>query len=152
MRLTVLALALGLSVHAASLAADPKPTDAAKQAPPVAITGKVTGPDGKPIANAAVLALPMPRREVSFKGPRPDVPKAAAGKSDAAGSFKIEGLAGGPFAVRVAAAGLAPTVLTDIPAGASVNVRLKPGVAVAGRVLDLTTQKPIAGATVTGLE
>jgi len=152
MRLTVLALALGLSVHTASLAADPKPTNPAKPSPVVAITGKVTGPDGKPIANAAVLALPMPRREVSFKSPRPDVPKASAGKTDAAGSFKLEGLGAGPFAVRVAAAGLAPTVLSDIPAGAAVNVRLKPGVAVAGRVLDLTSQKPIAGATVTGVE
>ena len=152
MRLTLLALALGLSVHSAALAADPKPTDAAKPAPLVAITGKVTGPDGKPIAAATVFAIPMPRRDASPRGPRPEAPKAATGKSDATGTFKIEGLASGPFALRVATAGLAPTVLTDIPTGAAVNVRLKPGVAVAGRVLDLTTQKPIAGATVTGLE
>ena len=152
MRFTMLTRALALSVQPAVLAADPKPAEAAKPAPVLAITGKVTGPDGKPIASTTVQAIPMPRRDVSFKGPRSDMPKAAAGKSDATGAFKIEGLASGSFAVRVAAAGLAPTVLTDIPAGAAVNVRLKPGVAVVGRVLDLTTQKPIAGATVTGLE
>jgi protocatechuate 3,4-dioxygenase beta subunit len=94
----------------------------------------------------------MPRRDASLKGPRPEVPKATSGKTDPTGAFKLEGLAGGFFALRVAAPGLAPTVLTDIPVGAAVNVRLKPGVAVAGRVLDLTTQKPIAGATVTGVE
>ena len=163
MRLTALALALGLTVHAAALAADPKQAEAAKPAPSqaavakpapsVTLTGKVTGPDGKPIAGASVLAMPMPPRGVSsMRGPRVEVPKAFAAKSDATGSFKLEGLASGPFAVRVASAGLAPTVVTDIPAGAALNVRLKPGVSVAGRVLDLTTQRPITGATVTGLE
>ena len=74
MRLTALALALGLTVHAAALAADPKQAEAAKPAPTqaavakpapsVTLTGKVTGPDGKPIAGASVLAMPIPPRGV----------------------------------------------------------------------------------------
>jgi protocatechuate 3,4-dioxygenase beta subunit len=162
MRLTLLALALGLTVQPALAAAESKAADTAKQppttaaaakpSPSVAVMGKVTGPDGKPIAGASVLAIPMPRAETSMRGPRPEPPKPIAGKSDATGAFKVEGLTGKTFAVRVAAPALAPTVVNDIAAGASINVRLKAGVGVAGRVLDLTSQKPIAGATVTGTE
>lgn len=153
MRFTSLALAVGLAAQPAVQTAPPA-GQAAKAAPALTISGKVTGPDGKPVAAATVLAIPAPSKAVSsgLRGTRPDVPRAVAAKADAAGAFHVDGLAAGAYTLRVAATGLAPTLAADVPAGASLNVRLKKGLTVAGRVLDLTTQKPIAGATVTGLE
>jgi uncharacterized GH25 family protein len=166
MRLRTLAaalLALSLSeVMPAPLAADVKPEAAAKPAAtapkpaaPAVIAGKVSGADGKPLAGATVRAIPMPVRASGglFRGAgAPDVPKSAVAKTDASGAFKLDGLTGGPFALRAEAPGLAPAFAASVPLGASLDLRLKPGHAVLGRVLDLTTQKPVAGATVTAIE
>jgi protocatechuate 3,4-dioxygenase beta subunit len=164
MRFGALALAIGLSIQLAVGAADTKPaaavkpapaaTPAPKPAPIKTITGKVVLADGKPAAAATVRAIPTPKAgEGSARGPaRPDVPKSVVAKTDAAGNFKLEGLSGGSFALRVEAPGFAPAFAGDVPLGAALNLRLKPGIAVAGRVLDLTTQRPVAAATITGLE
>jgi hypothetical protein len=158
-RSSAIGLALCLLAMRPVSSADSKPAAApAKPAekPPAAsvISGKVSGADGKPIAGATVRAIPMPARAatVSFRGGLPDVVKATVAKTDAAGVFKLEGLTGGPFALRAELAGLAPAYAPGVPAGATLDLRLKPGLAVYGRVLDLTSQKPIAGATVTALE
>jgi len=154
-RLAAAAL-FGLSV--AALGAAPKPpapapAAPAKPAPPATISGKISGPDGKPIAGATVRAIPMPPKpEAAMRAQRPDAPKPVVVKSDAQGGFKLEGLPRGTQALRAEAPGLAPAFASDVPAGASLNLRLKPGFTVVGRVLDLTTQKPLAGATVTALE
>jgi protocatechuate 3,4-dioxygenase beta subunit len=168
MRLASLALTLGLAAPLALSAAEPsapppaakpsaKPAATAGAAKPVAtksITGKVAKADGQPAAGATVRAVPTAKPSVMSMrgGGRPDLPKSIAGKTDATGAFKLDGLEGGSFAVRVELPGFAPAAAADVPAGASLNLRLKPGLAVIGRVVDLTTQKPIAGATVTGLE
>lgn len=151
--------AVCLTLNAAVVAAETKPAPAApapppKPAPAAAISGKVTGADGKPIAAATVRAIPAPARAQGgpLRGGRPDVPKATVAKTDAAGAFKLEGLTGGPFVLRVEAAGLAPAYAADVPLGAALNLRLKPGLPVFGRVLDLATQKPVAGAIVTAIE
>lgn len=163
MRFPLLAVMMAVALPLAVVGADPKPAPAAQAAPagPVTkppagtmIAGKVTGPDGKPVAAATVRAIPMPPRSqsVSPRGQRPDFPQAFVAKADASGAFRVDGLAAGPYALHVAASGFAPTVVTDIPAGAATTLRLKPGTTVVGRVLDLTSQKPVANATVTGLE
>ncbi|HEX4825149.1 MAG TPA: carboxypeptidase-like regulatory domain-containing protein [Candidatus Polarisedimenticolaceae bacterium] len=159
----VLALSL-IAVRAvaadAKPAAPPKPAEkpapaAAKAAATVSISGKVAGPGGKPVASAVVRAIPVASRTTTFSlrgGGPPDVPKAVVAKTDEKGAFKLDGLTGGPFSLRVEAPGLAPAFAASVPAGASLNLSLKAGLPVYGRVLDLTTQKPIAGATVTALE
>jgi len=161
MRLGSIALVFCLAVLPVAGAPDPKPvaapkaaTVAEKPAPVKTVSGKVTAPDGKPAAGATVRAIPMPAKsENVMRGPgRPDVPKPVVVKTDAAGAFQFNGLTGGPFALRVEALGFAPAFAPDVPAGAVLNLRLKPGVTVVGRVLDLTSQKPVAGATVTALE
>ncbi len=160
MRFVVFALAFGLAAHHSGFAADPKPTAAApspsvaKPAPVKSITGKITGPDGKPIAAATVRAIPAPPRAdaAGLRGKSPDLPKSIVAKTDESGAFQLDGLAAGAFTLRVEAPGFAPAAAADVPVGAAVNLRLKPGVTVVGRVLDLTSQKPIANATVTGLE
>ena len=163
MRFGPLALAVALLVNLPGVAADPKPAavkptaavaTAAKPAPLKTISGKVAAPDGKPIAGATVRAIPMPgKADASMRGPsRPDVPKALVAKTDATGAFKIDGLSGGAFAIRISSPGFAPASAADVAAGAVLSMRLKPGLVIAGRVLDLTSQKPVANATVTGLE
>ena len=154
MRFGSLAVATGLFVNLALLAADPKPAPLAKPTPVKTITGKVAAFDGKPIGGATVRAIPMPAKvEAGRGGPaRPDLPKAVITKTDAAGAFSLEGVSGSPVAVRISAPGFAPASASDVPAGAVLNLRLKRGLKVVGRVLDLTTQKPVPNATITGLE
>ncbi len=163
MRFGSFVCAVCLAVATPVAAADPKPAVApapaaahapAKPAPVKTITGKVKGPDGKPAAAAIVRAIPMPppAEASGRRGARLDVAKAVVVKTDASGSFQLEGLGRGPFAVRVELPGAAPAGAVDVPAGAVLDLRLKRGTVVVGRVLDLTTQKPVAGATVTALE
>ena len=112
----VLTLSVGASAGSSG-AADSKPAAAAAAKPtatasaPAFIGGKVSGADGKPLAGATVRAIPLPVRASGgmFRGGGlPDVPKAAVAKTDATGAFKLEGLTGGPFALRAEAGGLAP--------------------------------------------
>jgi protocatechuate 3,4-dioxygenase beta subunit len=164
MRFASFALTVGISGLATVLPAGTSPAapttpaapvaTATKPAPVESISGKVAGPDGKPIAAATVRAIPVaPRAESAGPGKqRADAPKTVLAKTEASGGFRLEGLGAGPFVVRVEAPGLAPAQAIDVPLGAALNLKLKPGVTVVGRVLDLTTQKPIAGATVTALE
>ena len=154
MRLVPLVLTLGLSASIL-LAADPKPappTSPAKPAPAKTITGKVTGPDAKPLAGATVRAIAVASKDAGFRGRGPDVPKAVVAKTDAAGAFKLEVAGTGPMVLRVESPGLAPTFVPEAPPGAALSLKLKAGTPVFGRVLDLTTQKPVANATVTALE
>ncbi len=155
MRVASLALAACLTATP-GIAAPPSKAVPAVVKPPStkAVTGKVTGAGGKPVADATVRAMPMPPRAgaTSVRGARQDVPRAAVTKTDNEGAFRLEGLTTGPFMVRVEARGFAPALAQDVPAGAALNLRLKPGVVVAGRVVDLTTQRPVANASVTGLE
>jgi protocatechuate 3,4-dioxygenase beta subunit len=163
MRFGSLACAVVLIASVSLHAADPKPAPvpapaaahaAPKPAPVKPITGKVMGLDGKAAAGATVRAIPMPKPETVGirRASRTDVAKAVVTKTDASGAFQLEVAGRGPFAVRVELPGAAPVGAVDVPAGAALDLRLKRGAVVAGRVLDLTTQKAVAGAKVTGLE
>jgi protocatechuate 3,4-dioxygenase beta subunit len=173
MRSILLAVALALSAHPNLVAADPKPAPAPQKATAAApapaaptaapatkapigmsLNGKVATPDGKPVVGAQVRAIPMPVKTelTGGRGQRLDLPQAVLAKTDASGTFRYDTLTSGAYALRVEVAGFAPTVVTDVPVGATVNLRLKAGTSVVGHVVDLLTQKPIANATVTGLE
>jgi len=154
MRLVPIAL-LTLASLASAAAPAPVPAPAAAPAPKPklgSVSGTVSGPDGKPIANAVVRAAVVPKDSgMRFRrGPEPAKP--ASTKTGADGAFKLVELPEGPYVVRVEAQGLAPASADRVPSGASLTLKLKPGVAVVGRVLDLKTQRPVAGATVRALE
>src|SRR5262252_10604349 len=149
--LVCLALAPSLA-----LSADAKPKPAAVAAPTSAkpspktgsVSGRVIGPDGKPVAGATVrlLAPPSTKDAMRPRGRRADPPAATVAVSGADGAFKIEGVEGDAFLVRVEAKGFAPAFADKVPAGASLSLKLKTGLPIVGRALDLTTQKPVAGA------
>ena len=132
----------------------PAPVKPVAVATTAALSGRVTGADGKPVAGATVrvVADAAERQVRGFRAARVDPPKLASTRSLADGTFKLQGLTGKTFAVRVEAKGVAPAYADKVPAGASLNLRLKPGLPVTGRVVDLTTQKPVAGAAVRALE
>jgi len=145
---TLLAVTL---TAAAAPAAKPAPLPAPK-AKAGTVSGVVTGPDGKPLPNAVVRVAVVPKETGARFRPGPAPPKPSTAKTAADGTFKIEGLPEGSIAVRVEAPGLAPASADKVPSGASLTLKLKPGVPVVGRVLDLKTQRPVAGATVRALE
>ena len=154
MRRLVSTAAVLLIAGLASAAEPAKPVKPAPKPQPTTATvgGRVAGPDTKPIAGAIVRVLPKsddaaPRFRRSRELPAPTVAKT---KED--GTFSIAGLSGSKFRVRVEAPALAPFQADDVPAGASLRVNLKPGVARSGRVLDMATREPVAGATVVAIE
>jgi protocatechuate 3,4-dioxygenase beta subunit len=150
---------------AVALAEEPKPKPAAAAAPVASapaktasksatVAGRVIGPDGKPIAGATVrlLSAAATKEPARPRGKRPDPSNPSLAVSGADGAFKFDGLEGASFLVRIEAKGFAPAFADKVPAGASLSLKLKPGLPVVGRVLDLTTQKPVAGARVGALE
>lgn len=73
------------------------------QAPTGEIRGKVVGPTGQPVANASITV--RAGSDTSFAGgtlPRPD------------GSFAVDGLRPGTYAVRIRAIGFAPVIRSGI--------------------------------------
>src|SRR5688572_5095158 len=76
---------------------------AVSQAPTGEVRGKVVGPTGQPIANASITV--RMGNDTSFAGgtlPRPD------------GSFVVDGLKPGTYAVRVRAMGYAPVIRSGV--------------------------------------
>src|SRR5262245_12382899 len=133
-------------------AAGSKPAPAAAPAKPKGtVSGVVQGPDGKPLAGAVVRAAAVPK-ETGFRMRPADTGSPVTTKTGADGAFKLEGLPEGSLAVRVESPGLAPASADKVPSGATLTLKLKPGVPVIGRVLDLKTQRPVAGVTVRALE
>src|SRR5262245_13036778 len=146
MRLAPIVLCTVASLTLAATAPPPAPAPAAAapaaKTKTVTISGTVAGPDGKPLAGAVVRAVTLPREPLQrVRGSRPEPSKPVVGKTGADGSFKLEGLAEGSLAVRVEAPGLAPAFADKVPPGATLTLKLKPGVPVVGRVLDLKTQR-----------
>ena len=150
MRLAPIAV---LTLASLTLAAAPatSPAPAAKPKGGT-VSGVVSGPDGKPLANATVRVAATPKETGGRFRRGPDPVKPATTKTGADGAFRLEGLPAGSLAVRVESPGLAPASADKVPSGASLTLKLKPGVAVVGRVLDLKTQRPVAGVTVRALE
>jgi protocatechuate 3,4-dioxygenase beta subunit len=109
--------------------------------PSATLHGVVTGPDGKPVADAIVTAL-------GFRSAR-----VASERSDAQGRYEVAGLAAGLYDVAVRATGLAPGVVPDVVLDVrnetQVDVALRPGARVIGRLLD-ARDKPLAGRVTVG--
>jgi protocatechuate 3,4-dioxygenase beta subunit len=118
----------------------------------LSIRGVVRDPDGKPAAGAVVqvhyeLGPPVPRPAPAANAarrPAPPIRHTAAGQADANGRFEVTGLPpriGALLTVRGDAGAARTTLATapDHPADRArseeVEIRLKPGVAVTGRVL-----------------
>jgi hypothetical protein len=108
--------------------------------PASSIVGTVTGPDARPLAGVAVQA---------YAGGR----QAIVESSDAQGGFELGGLAPGEYEVVALASGLAPgvasNVLLDRRSEARVELRLRPGTRVVGRLIDVR-DRPVAGRVMVG--
>jgi protocatechuate 3,4-dioxygenase beta subunit len=105
------------------------------------LSGRIVGDGAKPIGHAIVRVLPD-----SKAAPKPA--KAARAETGEDGRFVATGLTGESFRIRVEANGYAPLTAAEIPAGASLQLRLHPGVKLSGIVRDRTSQTPLSGATV----
>ncbi len=114
-------------------------------APGAALAGKVTGPDGRAAA-ARVFALPR-----LDESPDPGAPVEAIATAGAApdGSFRLEGLAPGTYALRVEAPGLHPLELprVAVPRAGPLELRLEPLATISGEVQG-ADGRPAAGAVV----
>jgi protocatechuate 3,4-dioxygenase beta subunit len=113
------------------------------------IAGRVTNAEGKPVSGAIVSAKGTSASGASSGG---HGPRGMQDQTESDGTFLVEGLDPGTYAITVAASGYrsaeVPTVTVanenDVP---SIDVRLEPGRTVRGRVLD-ATGTGIAGALV----
>jgi len=143
----------------AAIAKAPAPAaPAATAAKTGTITGRVTGADAKPLAGAVVRAVatakPVAMSSIAGRrrAARAEAAKIATATTAADGTFKLDALPNDSYTVRVDAKGVAPVLAEKVPLGATLNLKMKPGLPVTGKVLDLSTQKPVAGATVRALE
>src|SRR5262245_12248705 len=100
-----------------------------------ALEGMVAGPDGKPVAGATVAA-----RRVGEPAAHP-----AAGRTDAAGRFRLALSSASPHLVRVEAPGLAPRLFDAARPGTPLRVTLARGGEVEGVVRDAKSGAPSAG-------
>jgi hypothetical protein len=110
-------------------------------APAAEVSGRIAGDGAKPVAHAVVRILA--EAQAAWK---PGKPVRVETGDD--GRFVAAGLTGENFRIRVEAVGYAPLTQPGIPAGASVQLRLRRGGTLSGIVRDRVLQKPIGGATV----
>jgi hypothetical protein len=105
--------------------------------PAATVSGTVTGPDGKPI----------PRALLSVAG-RPFGRNSAAYAADERGRYEIAGLEPGLYDVIARAPGLAPAVAPEVVlderSEARIDLALRPGARVIGRLVD-ERERPVAG-------
>jgi uncharacterized GH25 family protein len=113
-----------------------------------ALTGVVTGADGRPIAGTTVLALP-PVEATRLTDPRPLDPLRVETRTDAEGRYEFRALATGEHSLAVLFAGALPARVgvVSIPSVSRFDVRLD-GATLTGRVTDEENGRPIAGARV----
>lgn len=115
-----------------------------------AIRGWVRSQDGVPLSGATVLAAPA---KANFMTMGPAINDVLTGRvqvlSGQDGAFLLEGLKPGQFRLTVTHPNYAPGVVESIAAGDEpVEVELRPGATVSGRVLDAQSGQPVAGARV----
>jgi len=113
----------------------------------VELRGRVSAPDGKPVAGATIRVLPEPKPS-KVAGEHAST-EATVVDSREDGTFVAGSLVGALFLVRVEADGFAPFFEAHVPGGTSLDVRLVAGQALSGTVLDLRSGTPLVGATVT---
>lgn len=114
-------------------------------APGAALAGTVTGSDGRAAA-ARVSALPRLAASADLGAPAEEI--ASAGTA-ADGTFRLDGLAPGTYALRVEAPSLHPVVLprVAVPRAGPLELRLEPLATISGEVLG-ADGRPAAGAVV----
>jgi large repetitive protein len=115
---------------------------AATPTPPPVFEGVVTGPDGKPVAKAAIV--------ISTLSDMFDPPIVV--RSDDEGRFRVAARRRGPHTVRVEASGLAPRTFERANPGAPLRVPLAKGGSIDGLVKDAASGEPVAGARVEARE
>ena len=121
-------------------AAAPK-IPARDSAPPV-FEGTVTGPDGKPVSNAAVV----------ISSPADMFEPPIVVRSDAEGRFRVTARRRGSHTVRVEAAGFAARTIEKSRPGAPLRVALAKGGTIEGVVKDAASGEPVPGARVEARE
>jgi protocatechuate 3,4-dioxygenase beta subunit len=109
------------------------------------LRGRIAGDGSHAVANAVVLILP--------ETPAPSkTAKPVRVETGEDGSFTAPGLTAETFRIRVEAKGYAPLTQPGIPAGASVELRVKRGASLHGVVRDRVSGQPLAGAKVLAWE
>jgi len=127
---------------------------APKQDAAAMLRGTVLGPasekapSGAPIAKAKVAVVVTDPQVLSQRAGESMAPARTETGPD--GTFTVSGLPGKTFTVRVQAPGFAPFEVQDVGTGAALKVRLAPGLAVEGRVVDAAARKPVPGVSVVG--
>ena len=116
------------------------------------IRGQVVDHAGKPVGRAIVRIIPdTPGLASEHRGSpgRPQPPgRATRVETREDGGFTALGVTGSSFSLRVEAKGYAPFTQKGVAAGAVVNAVLERGFTLSGAVLDISTHKPLTGATV----
>jgi hypothetical protein len=117
-------------------------------APPATLEGRATVPGAGPVAGARVRVIPLPSRWPASVPPDAPPEELAIARTDAAGAFRVPGLAPGSFAVSVEAPGYHPVLLPRVTVpGDVLAVAMEPLGALTGTVL-LGDGRPAAGAAV----
>ncbi len=116
--------------------------------PAVALDGRASAPEGGPVAGARVTVVPLVSRSPGFATASAPPEETAVSDTDAAGAFRVAGLAPGSYAVSVAAPGRHPTLLPRVAVpGEALAITIAPLGAAEGVVL-LPDGRPAAGALV----
>ena len=116
------------------------------------IVGRITDPEGDPVAGAKVIAVAL-AKELDIEAiMMMSMGRGEAPVSDAEGNYRIAGLEAGTYTLSVKAVGFRPSLVRDIdvrvPEKSPVDVRLDPGLSLSGVVTD-AHGNPVAGAEVT---
>jgi hypothetical protein len=114
--------------------------------PAATLEGRVTERGGGGVVGARVRVVPVPSRFPGFAPPSAPVEETALAETGPAGSFRVDGLAPGTYAVSVDAAGYHPVLRRAPVPGEALTVVMEPLGRVAGTVL--LDGRPGAGATV----
>src|SRR5882672_9124906 len=105
------------------------------------VSGRILGDGAKPVPHAVVFVLAEPSVASGAKKPF----RIETGDD---GGFAAKALTGAGFRLRIVADGYAPMTQPGIPAGATVQLRLKRGAQLAGSVRDRAANTAIGGATI----
>ena len=109
----------------------------------LAITGRLTNEAGEGVATASIW---LQREQV--EGVPPDFSGTGRAVVAKDGSFRVDGLAPGRYALNATGSGYAPEAVTGVAAGSSgVDILLRKGLAISGRVL-LPDGSPASGSRV----
>jgi hypothetical protein len=116
--------------------------------PPVSLEGRVLAGAGAPLHGTRVLAVPAVSSWPGLAPPSAPPEETAVTETDAAGAFRLAGLAPGTFAVSLEQPGYHPALFAHVQVpGDPLAVTLEPLGAIEGTVR-LADGRPAAGATV----